>query len=116
MTLGDKKADLAGPGIGNYEDLEKVLPNDYKSALSRAETTATVANLVAPRPAPDLGVAWRGLMFNSFHDILPGSSIERALDEQTDWTRGLLHTARAAEFDAVSHRPPPRGGARRRPP
>jgi len=73
-----------------------------EAALSRAETTATVANLVAPRPAPDLGVAWRGLMFNSFHDILPGSSIERALDEQTDWTRGLLHTARAAEFDAVN--------------
>ncbi len=28
-----------------------------EAALSRAETTATVANLVAPRPAPDLGVA-----------------------------------------------------------
>jgi len=26
---GDKKADLAGPGVGTYEELEKVLPNDY---------------------------------------------------------------------------------------
>jgi len=30
----DKKADLAGPGIGNYADLEKILPNDYKPLLS----------------------------------------------------------------------------------
>jgi len=25
-TMVDKKADLAGPGIGNYEELEKILP------------------------------------------------------------------------------------------
>ncbi len=36
--MNDKKADLAGPGIGNYEDLEKVLPNDYKSLLDVRET------------------------------------------------------------------------------
>jgi len=33
-----KIADLAGPGIGNYEDLEKILPKDYSSALTRRET------------------------------------------------------------------------------
>jgi aspartate--ammonia ligase len=33
MAKADKKADLAGPGIGNYEDLEKVLPNDYEPLL-----------------------------------------------------------------------------------
>lgn len=26
----DKKADLAGPGISTYEEVEKILPNDYK--------------------------------------------------------------------------------------
>jgi len=31
--MSDKKADLAGPGIGNYDDLEKILPNDYKPLL-----------------------------------------------------------------------------------
>ena len=36
--MTDKKADLAGPGIGNYEELEKVLPNDYKPLLSPRET------------------------------------------------------------------------------
>ena len=34
----DKQADLAGPGIGNYEELEKVLPNDYEPLLDHKET------------------------------------------------------------------------------
>jgi aspartate--ammonia ligase len=37
MAKADKKADLAGPGIGNYEDLEKVLPNDYEPLLPPKE-------------------------------------------------------------------------------
>ena len=36
--MSDKKADLAGPGIGNYEDLEKILPDDYEPLLSHRET------------------------------------------------------------------------------
>jgi len=36
--MNDKLADLAGPGIGNYADLEKVLPTDYASLLSPRET------------------------------------------------------------------------------
>jgi aspartate--ammonia ligase len=38
MTISDKEADLAGPGIGNYEDLEKVLPADYEPPLDRRQT------------------------------------------------------------------------------
>ena len=37
-TMVSKRADLAGPGIGNYEDLEKVLPQNYNSLLSPKET------------------------------------------------------------------------------
>jgi len=36
--MSDKKADLAGPGIGNYDDLAKVLPDDYTSLLTPKET------------------------------------------------------------------------------
>ena len=36
--MTDKKADLAGPGIGNYNDVEKILPNHYESILSRRDT------------------------------------------------------------------------------
>ena len=34
----DKKADLAGPGIGDYAELEKILPQDYTSLLSPKQT------------------------------------------------------------------------------
>ena len=36
--MQDKKADLAGPGIGDYAELEKILPADYNSLLSPKET------------------------------------------------------------------------------
>jgi len=36
--MADKKADLAGPGIGDYDELEKILPTDYTSLLSPKET------------------------------------------------------------------------------
>ncbi len=36
--MADKKADLAGPGIGDYAELEKILPKNYTSLLSPKET------------------------------------------------------------------------------
>ncbi|MGB8657304.1 MAG: aspartate--ammonia ligase [Candidatus Zixiibacteriota bacterium] len=42
MAIADKKADLAGPGIGNYEDLEKILPKDYSSLLSPKDTQKAI--------------------------------------------------------------------------
>jgi aspartate--ammonia ligase len=40
--MASKAADLAGPGIGNYEDLEAILPGDYSSALTRRETQKAI--------------------------------------------------------------------------
>jgi aspartate--ammonia ligase len=40
--MADKKADLAGPGIGNYEELEKILPKDYNSLLTPKETQKAI--------------------------------------------------------------------------
>ena len=40
--MADKQADLAGPGIGNYDDLKKELPDRYKSLLSPRETMQAV--------------------------------------------------------------------------
>ena len=36
--MTDKEKDLAGPGIGNYDELEKVLPQGYNSLLTPRET------------------------------------------------------------------------------
>jgi len=40
--MTDKKADLAGPGIGNYNELEKTLPTDYEPLLSPKERMKAV--------------------------------------------------------------------------
>jgi aspartate--ammonia ligase len=40
--MADKQADLAGPGIGNYEELERILPQDYSSIISPKETQKAV--------------------------------------------------------------------------
>jgi aspartate--ammonia ligase len=37
-----KVADLAGPGIGDYNELEKILPNDYRSLLTPKETQKAI--------------------------------------------------------------------------
>jgi len=34
----DKKADLAGPGVSTYPEVEKILPSDYRSLLDPKET------------------------------------------------------------------------------
>lgn len=40
--MSDKRADLAGPGIGNYADVEKILPLGYTSLLSPRDTQKAI--------------------------------------------------------------------------
>jgi len=40
--MSTKKADLAGPGIGDYDNLEKILPTDYTSLLTPKETQRAI--------------------------------------------------------------------------
>jgi len=42
MTEAQKKADLAGPGIGDYEELRMILPHDYTSLLTPRETQKAI--------------------------------------------------------------------------
>jgi aspartate--ammonia ligase len=42
ITMLDKKTDLAGPGIGNYNELEKILPKDYNSLISKKDTQKAI--------------------------------------------------------------------------
>jgi aspartate--ammonia ligase len=41
--MADKKADLAGPGIGTYDEVEQILPQDYESPLDRKQTQRAIA-------------------------------------------------------------------------
>jgi alpha-mannosidase len=117
-----RAADAAQPGLlpvhrgemnyclrGCYVSMARI-KHPYRrgeALVARAETTASAvaAGLAVPAArdaAKTLCAPWHDLMFNSFHDILPGSSIERACDEQVDWLGGTLHHARQAEFTALN--------------
>ena len=41
-SQASKKADLAGPGIGDYAELEKILPRDYHPLLTPRETQKAI--------------------------------------------------------------------------
>jgi aspartate--ammonia ligase len=43
--MGDKKADLAGPGISTYEEVEKALPTNYKPILNPKETQIAISEI-----------------------------------------------------------------------
>ena len=40
--MADKKADLAGPGISTYAEVEKILPSDYRPLLDPKETQKAI--------------------------------------------------------------------------
>ena len=40
--MADKKADIAGPGIGDYDELERILPQRYSSLLTPKETQMAI--------------------------------------------------------------------------
>jgi len=54
-----KRADLAGPGIGTYEDVERVLPRDYRPLLGPRKTQEAIfetKNHIEARLRAELGL------------------------------------------------------------
>lgn len=64
--------------------------------LYQAEVFATIAYLKAGRPYPkaDLETAWKALLFNQFHDILPGTAIPEVF---TDANQGWAQVRRIGQ-------------------
>ncbi len=77
-----------------------------EAALLRSErTVAACAAVSGAAPAPEaatLADAWDGLLFNAFHDILPGSAIERAFDDQLAQAGAVSASAQRAETAALT--------------
>ena len=65
-----------------------------------AERLAAGANVLTGSQLKAPQTAWRGVLFNAFHDVLPGSSIERAMEDQLAWIGGAFHDAQRLEDDA----------------
>jgi alpha-mannosidase len=89
---------------GCYASVQK-FKNAYKRAehdLAAAERTdAAIAAALGHQPA-ELGALWDDVAFNSFHDILPGTSIERAYEDQLAWIGGTWHRTIAARHEALA--------------
>ncbi len=70
--------------------------------LGAAEKWSTVAQELTGQPYPDdLAHAWKGVLFNQFHDILAGTSLEEAYDDARDlYGEALAIGARALNYAA----------------
>lgn len=72
-----------------------------ESALLLAEKWGAVAQRVTGQPYPDLSRAWKNLLFNQFHDILAGTSVEAAYDDARDLHGETMAIAARALNDAT---------------
>ena len=80
----------------------KTLYRKTENLLLSAEKTDSIISVTSGWAPGDLSAAWRSVLFNTFHDILPGSSIERAFDEQFAWMGVGWHEARRVELAALN--------------
>ena len=67
---------------------QKQFNRRLEGLLYRAELWATLADRLTGAPYPRLGLdqAWKRVLVNQFHDILPGSSIPQVFEEANyDW-------------------------------
>ncbi len=79
--------------------------HQYRKAgtlLRQAELTDRLVSHFQNLPAPDYSDAWKLQLFNAFHDILPGTSLERALGEASDELGSVATTARKKQFAALN--------------
>jgi alpha-mannosidase len=99
---------------------QKQFNRQSENRLFEAELLATLATLVAgvDYPRRPLEIAWKQVLFNQFHDILPGTSIGAVFDQANqDWQAALtsadqvLHHALAQLASHCPLPPAPLSGA-----
>lgn len=80
----------------------KALNRRAEESLLAAERWASVARMTLKRDAPTdaLARAWKHVLFNQFHDIMAGTSVEEAYVDARDQMGAALHEAAYALNDA----------------
>ncbi len=86
----------------SYREAESLVTQAEATRAAVAATLATYGKNGHHSTSNTLAESWRTLLFNCFHDILPGSSIERAMDEQLDWVGQAKQGARSIHFTALN--------------
>src|SRR5215212_6410782 len=82
----------------------KVRNRAAEHRLLEAEAFSTIAGLHGGRePREDLERAWKTLLLNQFHDILPGSSIAEVYEDAHRQLAEVLKTATNVRDEALRH-------------
>ncbi|MGE5672322.1 MAG: glycoside hydrolase family 38 C-terminal domain-containing protein, partial [Mycobacterium leprae] len=72
------------PGCYAVHSAVKRWNRESENLLLKAEKFSAIAARVTGQPYPDLSQAWKGVLFNQFHDIVAGTSLEVAYDDARD--------------------------------
>jgi len=77
---------MHAPGCYSAHSGIKLWQRRAQAAILSAERWAAVGSTLfgLEHPTDDLGRAWQQILFNQFHDVLPGSAIESAYDDARD--------------------------------
>jgi alpha-mannosidase len=82
---------------------QKAYNRDGQNALYCAELWNTIAQMQLDRPYPQakLETAWKQVLLNQFHDILPGSSINAVYQDANPAWQRAIHTAKTLTNQAL---------------
>jgi alpha-mannosidase len=104
-TLPVVRDDLQHHGVGCYSAHSGIKRWNRRAEglLGRAEAWAAIGSWVTGQPYPleDFERAWKQVLFNQFHDILAGTSIEPAYEEARDQLGEASAVAARAENAAI---------------
>ena len=75
---------------------------DAEATVKRAAQTCAVVNRALGLAPVPFAAEWDAVLFNAFHDILPGDGIDRANREQVVWMDSAIHSAEQKEFASLN--------------
>jgi alpha-mannosidase len=91
-------------GTLTTQALTKKLNRAAEHRLFEAEAFATIAHLSGfPYPHDEIEAAWKTLLLNQFHDIIPGSSIAEVYQDTVPELEEVVRTATAVRDAALAH-------------
>lgn len=95
--LPSYKGELQHHASGCYAavSLIKSLNRQAENRLSEAEAWSAAARMAVGKPPPTdkLTRAWKHVLFNQFHDILAGTSLEESYEDARHQIGAAIHTA-----------------------
>lgn len=91
------------PGCYSVVSAVKKYNRQSEQSLMAGERWAAVANALygAAYPATEIRDAWRGVLFNQFHDVLSGTSLANAYEDVYAFYEQAIETGEAAQSQAL---------------